>query len=93
MNAADNGLHPVTRGARWAAVFAVRFYQAYLSRIFGGQCRFRPSCSEYCIACVECHGVWRGGWYSLRRLVRCHPFCRGGDDPVPPSPGCHSTVR
>ena len=48
-----------------------------------GACRFQPSCSEYAGIAVSEYGVVRGGWMALRRLLRCHPFCRGGFDPVP----------
>ncbi len=53
--------------------------------IFGplARCRFVPSCSEYCIEAVRAHGVIRGGWLTLRRLCRCHPFGGCGYDPVP----------
>jgi uncharacterized protein len=48
-----------------------------------GACRFQPSCSEYAAIAVSEYGVLRGGWMALRRLLRCHPFHRGGFDPVP----------
>ncbi|MDE1154558.1 MAG: membrane protein insertion efficiency factor YidD [Acidobacteriaceae bacterium] len=46
-------------------------------------CRHLPTCSEYAYAAVVRHGWMRGGWLALRRLARCHPFSRGGHDPVP----------
>ena len=44
---------------------------------------FEPTCSHYGVGCLEKHGLIRGGWLTLRRLVRCHPFAKGGHDPVP----------
>lgn len=61
----------------------VRFYRRRLSGIFGGRCRFHPSCSCYAEEAIERHGAWRGGWLTLRRLARCHPWGSAGDDPVP----------
>ncbi len=48
-----------------------------------GQCRYLPTCSEYAYAAVVKHGFLRGGALALWRILRCHPFARGGADPVP----------
>jgi uncharacterized protein len=48
-----------------------------------GACRFQPTCSEYASIAVSEYGMVRGSCLALRRLLRCHPFCRGGFDPVP----------
>ena len=48
-----------------------------------GACRFQPTCSEYAAIAISEYGIVRGGWMALRRLLRCHPFHRGGFDPVP----------
>jgi putative membrane protein insertion efficiency factor len=61
----------------------IRFYQATLSNILGGQCRYHPSCSQYTYEAVGKYGWLRGGLMGLRRVGRCHPFARGGFDPVP----------
>lgn len=58
-----------------------RGYQMTLSRWLGGQCRFQPTCSQYFIEAVRRYGAWRGGGKGLWRLVRCHPFSKGGYDP------------
>ena len=62
-------------------VALVRIYQKLLSPVFGRQCRFHPTCSEYFILAVRKYGALsgslRGGW----RILRCHPFNRGGYDP------------
>ncbi len=65
-----------------ALIGLVRLYQGTLSRWLGGQCRFVPSCSEYFIQAVQKKGALRGSVMGARRLLRCHPFARGGYDPV-----------
>jgi len=69
--------------ARVLMVF-VRIYQATLSPLLGGYCRFQPTCSNYALTALTEHGAVRGGWMTLRRLLRCHPFGGAGWDPVPP---------
>ena len=67
-----------------AALFALRFYKAYLSILFAGSCRFQPTCSRYAYEAIERFGVTRGVWLGLKRLLRCHPLSRKfGYDPVP----------
>jgi len=61
----------------------VRAYQALLAPIFGGQCRFYPSCSHYTQEAIERFGARRGAWLGVKRLLRCQPFSAGGHDPVP----------
>ena len=66
------------------ALFALRFYKAYLSILLGGTCRFEPTCSRYAYEAIERFGVARGAWLALKRLARCHPFSgKFGHDPVP----------
>jgi putative membrane protein insertion efficiency factor len=66
------------------ALFALRFYKAYLSILFAGSCRFEPTCSRYAYEAIERFGVARGVWLGLKRLLRCHPLSRKfGYDPVP----------
>lgn len=74
--------------ARRLLIALVRLYQLLLSPFLGGQCRFYPSCSHYCIQAIETHGVWRGLILSFRRISRCHPLSEGGHDPVPPATCC-----
>jgi putative membrane protein insertion efficiency factor len=71
------------RAARWLAIFVIRFYQSYIRPHLFGQCKFVPHCSAYGIECIAKHGVLKGGWYTARRVCRCHPFTKGGPDPVP----------
>ena len=65
----------------------IRIYQLLVSPLLGNHCRFYPSCSQYAREAIEQHGVLRGVWLAIRRLLRCHPWHPGGVDPVPePSP-------
>ncbi|MFH7321126.1 membrane protein insertion efficiency factor YidD [Desulfurivibrio sp. D14AmB] len=57
-------------------------YRNLISPLFPPCCRFVPSCSEYAVEAISIHGVRRGGFMALKRILRCHPFCRGGFDPV-----------
>lgn len=66
-------------------VMLIRAYQVTLSPFFGRQCRYVPTCSQYAIEAVKTHGPFRGTWMAMRRIARCHPFVKGGYDPVPPS--------
>ena len=59
-------------------------YQYLLSPLLGPSCRFTPSCSVYAIEALRQHGLVRGGWLTIGRLLRCHPWHPGGLDPVPP---------
>ena len=61
----------------------IRGYQLTLSHLFSGSCRYYPSCSQYTYEAVGRYGWLRGGLMGLRRVARCHPFARGGHDPVP----------
>ena len=72
-----------SRPAVRVALWLLRWYKLLISPYFTGACRFLPSCSEYAAIAVQRHGVTRGSWLAARRLVRCHPLCAGGHDPVP----------
>jgi putative membrane protein insertion efficiency factor len=72
---------------RRAVIGLLRGYQRFVSPLLPPACRFYPSCSEYALQAVELHGVLRGTGLALLRLARCHPFSKGGYDPVPPGPG------
>ena len=58
----------------------VRVYRVTLGWLLGGQCRYVPSCSEYFVMAVEKYGPWRGAAKGVWRILRCHPFARGGYD-------------
>ena len=68
------------------ALFAIRCYQAYLSILFAGSCRFEPTGSMDAYEAIERFGVLRGIWLGTKRLLRCHPLSKKfGYDPVPES--------
>ncbi|OYY06143.1 MAG: membrane protein insertion efficiency factor YidD, partial [Mehylophilales bacterium 35-46-6] len=54
-----------------------------LSPFLGQQCRFYPTCSQYSVEALQKHGACLGSYYTIRRLIRCHPWCEGGHDPIP----------
>jgi putative membrane protein insertion efficiency factor len=60
----------------------LRAYKWAISPMFPPTCRYVPTCSEYAAEAVDRYGMLRGGWKALTRLLRCHPFSRGGYDPV-----------
>lgn len=77
--------------ARSVAIALIGGYQRWISPLLPAACRFHPSCSQYTREALELHGLGRGMWLGVRRIARCHPFTRGGYDPVPPAPGPAST--
>ena len=80
-----------------ALLLAVRIYQAFFSGLMPSACKFYPSCSYYAAEALRIHGARRGTWLALKRLLRCHPFTRGGVDLVPaadqsPATEAHATL-
>jgi uncharacterized protein len=61
----------------------IQFYQKYISPLKPPTCRFYPSCSHYGMEAIERFGAIRGGWLTIKRILKCHPFHPGGVDPVP----------
>jgi putative membrane protein insertion efficiency factor len=68
---------------RNTVILALVFYKGAISPYLPTCCKYHPSCSAYAREAVERHGVGRGLWLALKRLLRCRPFVRGGYDPVP----------
>lgn len=69
-----------------ALMAAVRGYRLMLSPWLGASCRFEPTCSRYSLTALERHGALAGSYLTVHRLLRCHPLCAGGHDPVPDQP-------
>lgn len=63
----------------------IRFYRTAISPLTPSSCRYIPTCSRYAMEAIELHGLGRGGWLSLRRFLRCHPWGGHGVDLVPPA--------
>ncbi len=61
----------------------VKAYRFFLSPWLGSACRFTPTCSQYALQALDRHGPTAGSYLAARRLLRCHPACAGGHDPVP----------
>ena len=65
------------------ALVLVRSYRFALAPVLPKSCRFEPSCSAYAEEALARHGLFHAAWLIVRRVARCHPFHRGGYDPVP----------
>lgn len=64
-------------------ILVVKGYRLTLSPWIGSACRFTPTCSVYSIEALERHGAAAGAYLTVARIARCHPWCKGGHDPVP----------
>ena len=65
------------------ALWTLRSYKRWISPLLPPSCRYVPTCSEYAIEAVDRFGILRGTFLAIARLLRCHPFVKGGYDPVP----------
>jgi hypothetical protein len=68
---------------KYPALLLIRFYQKVISPLLPPSCRFQPTCSHYGYQAIEKYGLLKGGWLTVKRISRCHPFNPGGFDPVP----------
>lgn len=66
-----------------AAILLLKGYKRFISPLLPPACRFVPTCSEYAAEAIGKYGIVKGSALALWRLLRCHPLCRGGYDPVP----------
>jgi uncharacterized protein len=77
-------LHRLVRACSMAVLTGlIKGYRFFLSPWLGSACRFTPTCSLYALQALEQHGPMAGSYLSARRILRCHPGCAGGHDPVP----------
>lgn len=68
---------------KYLLIWLVRGYQIMISPYFPSSCRYHPTCSSYAIEAFKVHGSIKGVWLAIKRILRCHPWAEGGDDPVP----------
>lgn len=68
---------------KFILIALIRGYRLFISPLFPPSCRFRPTCSQYAIEAIERFGVFKGSALATMRILRCHPWHRGGYDPVP----------
>jgi putative membrane protein insertion efficiency factor len=64
-------------------IFIIKIYQLFISPILRTNCRYAPTCSNYTIESLSNHGLIKGGYFSIRRILNCHPLGGSGYDPVP----------
>ncbi len=64
-------------------ILIIRFYQYFISPMLGKNCKYLPTCSQYCMDAIRIHGAFAGVWLGIKRILKCHPFGHGGYDPVP----------
>jgi len=74
-------------------IASVRAYRLLLSPWLGSACRFEPTCSAYALESLQAHGAGAGSYLVAKRLLRCHPWCEGGHDPVPGAPPHNPSVN
>jgi uncharacterized protein len=80
--AAEGNLQGLHDRAKFVMLQLLRAYKWAISPMLPPSCRYVPTCSEYAMEAVERFGVLRGSWMAFTRILRCHPFVRGGYDPV-----------
>tara|TARA_B100001996_G_scaffold151168_1_gene115053 strand:+ start:443 stop:673 length:231 start_codon:yes stop_codon:yes gene_type:complete len=64
-------------------IVIIKFYQTLISPLLGSNCRFQPTCSEYCMDSLQRWGLFKGLYLSIKRIMKCHPWGGKGYDPVP----------
>ena len=71
------------KALQYLLLVPIRCYRRFVSPIKPPCCRYHPTCSLYAQQAIERHGMLRGSWLTLKRILRCHPFAGYGEDPVP----------
>lgn len=67
---------------KYVMIYLIKFYRGFISPLLGSNCRFQPTCSMYALQAIEKYGAIKGGYLSVKRISKCHPFHPGGYDPL-----------
>ncbi len=67
---------------KYVMIFIIKLYQKFISPLLGSNCRFLPTCSQYSLEAINKYGAIKGGFLSVKRISKCHPFHPGGYDPL-----------
>lgn len=67
---------------KYVMIYLIKFYRRFISPLLGSNCRFYPTCSVYSMQAIEKYGAIKGGYLSIKRISKCHPFHPGGYDPL-----------
>lgn len=67
---------------KYVMIFMIKLYRKFISPLLGSNCRFLPTCSQYAIEAITKYGALKGGFLSMKRIMKCHPFHPGGYDPL-----------
>ncbi|MCS6822269.1 MAG: membrane protein insertion efficiency factor YidD [Microscillaceae bacterium] len=73
----------LTRWLKECFILSIRFYQYAISPLLPPSCRYTPTCSHYAVEAIQKHGVSKGLYLAIKRILRCHPWGGSGYDPVP----------
>jgi putative membrane protein insertion efficiency factor len=76
-------VNSIKTGIGYVFIFIIRIYQYTLSPLLGASCRYEPSCSQYGIEALKKHGIFKGGYLTIKRILSCNPWGGHGHDPVP----------
>jgi putative membrane protein insertion efficiency factor len=76
-------MEKINEALRKISIAFIGFYQKAISPLFPAKCRYYPSCSQYAKEAITKHSLLKGCWLSLKRILKCNPFSKGGFDPVP----------
>jgi len=75
--------HVTVKVITFPFVVLIKIYQVIVSPLFPSSCRFVPTCSQYSVEALRKYGLFKGGWLTIKRISKCHPWGGNGYDPLP----------